>query len=191
MSKYWRINKQSAPTLGVKTLMPNSHLICRFNGQKMDETHFRHVSGKRGMRCVTLTPYVQSTPILILFDSAPLRDTTTFLPKMDSKWRKWIKNEVSKIPCVHTSFKHQISPPIHNLTPLRFQFRTNDRKPFGHSWPKWAQNIPRGAGRLSNWPQSHHPSWHTILTDLCQISCKISVFMSKSTFAPMGTREQD
>ena len=109
--KYWRIDEQSTPTLGVKTLTPNSYLICHSNGQKMDETHFRHVSGKRGMRCVTLTPYVQSTPILILFDSAPLRDTITVLPEMDSKRRKWIKNEVSKIPYVHTSFKHQISPP--------------------------------------------------------------------------------
>lgn len=83
MSKYWRIDKQSAPTLGVKTLIPNSHLICRSNGQKMDETHFRHVSGKRDMRCVTLTPYVESIPILILSIRRTNYNSTTFLPKMD------------------------------------------------------------------------------------------------------------
>ena len=132
--KYWRIDEQSTPTLGVKTLTPNSYLICHSNGQKMDETHFRHVSGKRGMRCVTLTPYVQSTPILILFDSAPLRDNNKFLPEMDSKRRKWIKNEASKIPYVHTSFKHQISPPIHNpreptLNQLLFWFYFDSAHP--------------------------------------------------------------
>ena len=87
-----------------KTLTPNSYLICHPNGQKMHENHFRHMSGKGGIHCVTLTPYVQLTPILIPFDSTTLRDTINVLPKMDSKRRKWIKNEASKIPCVHPSF---------------------------------------------------------------------------------------
>ena len=87
-----------------KTLTSNSYLMRHPNGQKMHENHFRHMSGKGGIHCVTLTPYVQLTPILIPFDSAPLRDIIKVLPEMDSKRRKWIKNEASKIPCVQTSF---------------------------------------------------------------------------------------
>ena len=49
--------------------------------------------------------------------------------------------------------------------------------------------IPRGGERISDWPQSHHPSWHAILTDFCQICCKISVSVSKIDLCANGNDE--
>ena len=159
MSKYWRIDKQSAPTLGVKTLIPNSHLICRFQRTKDGRNSFQTRVRQKGhamcyidtirwidsyfdsfdsapllgfyinftrnglknevskILCVH-TSYKPLNPPLILNPREPTLNRFLFwffwfgalIRILHQFYPKWIKNEVSKIPCVHTSYKHQIPP---------------------------------------------------------------------------------